>query len=154
MLSKDRATTLDALRSNTELTDRLVSNYTHKEFIGQVDDSGFKIISSEIGRGAVCVFVGHFQDSTGEIKIGMHTAFKVLFSILMLMPIIGFALAIIARGVGDAVGIAIPMLVAILFIRFVFMELTFRFVSMTGFNKLVRIIGIKELSQNQARHKL
>jgi hypothetical protein len=91
-LRDDRATTLNVLRQNTKLTDILGSYYTNKEFIGQVGDSGFKIISSEIGRGAVCVFEAEFQDSTGRVEIRIHNAFKILFSILMLMPIIALGI--------------------------------------------------------------
>jgi hypothetical protein len=119
----DRATTLKALRQNTKLTDRLVSDYTDKEFIGQVSDCGFKIISSEVGRGAVWVFIGDLQDSLGTLEIRIHNAFKVIFSILMLMPIVGFGIV----GLIDQVVIAmIPlMIMGIVFVRFVYVEISF-----------------------------
>lgn len=144
-LRDDRATTLNELRRNTNLTDRLVSSYTEKEFIGQVDDRGFKLISSEIGRGAVCVFEGELQDSIGTVEIRIHNAFKLMFSILMLMPVIGFAISFATQGIEKSIIIIIPAAMGILFIRFVFIELSFRFISKTGFNKLTRIVGIKEL---------
>jgi hypothetical protein len=142
-LSNDRLTTLNKLKQNTKLTERLVSEYTDKEFIGQVNDYGFKIISSEIGRGAICVFVGEFQDSYGNLEIRIHKAFKVMFSILMLMPIAGFIIAVFTNGFQSSIGILIPMFMGILFVRFVFMELSFRFISETGLNKLNRLIGLK-----------
>ena len=142
-LSNDRQTTLDNLKQNTKLTDRLVSEHTDKEFIGQVNDSGFKIISSEIGRGAICVSVGELQDSFGNLEIRIHKAFKVMFSILMLMPISGFVIAVITNGIQNSIGILIPMFMGILFVRFVFIELSFRFNSKTGLNKLNRVIGLK-----------
>jgi len=142
-LSNDRQTTLDNLKQNTKLTDRLVSEHTDKEFIGQVNDSGFKIISSEIGRGAICVFVGELQDSFGNLEIRIHKAFKVMFSILMLMPIASFVLAVITNGIQNSIEILIPMFMGILFVRFVFIELSFRFISKTGLNKLNRVIGLK-----------
>lgn len=70
-LKDDRTTTLTALRRNTELKNKLISIYTNKAFIGQVDDSGFNIISSEVGRGAVCVFTADLQDSIGQIEISI-----------------------------------------------------------------------------------
>lgn len=142
-LSNDRLTTLNELKQITKLTDRLVSEHTDKEFIGQVSDSGFKIISSEIGRGAICVFVGKLQDSIGDLEIRIHKAFKVMFSILMLMPIAGFIIAVITNGIQNSIGILIPMFMGILFVRFIFMELSFRFISKTGLNKLNRLIGLK-----------
>jgi hypothetical protein len=142
-LKVDRAATLNELKRNTKLTDTLVSEYTDKEFIGQVDDCGFKIISSEIGRGAVCVFIGELQDSFGTVEIRIHNAFKVMFSILMLMPIVGFGIAVLTNGIENSFGIIIPMIMGVLFVRYVFMELSFRFISKTGMNKLTKIIGIK-----------
>lgn len=145
VLRDDRATTLNELRRNTKLTRSLLSDYTNKAFIGQVHDSGFKIISSEIGRGAVCVFVGNFQDSIGEIEIRIHKAFKVMFSILMLMPIIGFVIIIPTQRIEGSIATVIPMTLTILFIRFVFIELSFRSISKAGLKKLISVIGIKEL---------
>ncbi len=142
-LSNDRLTTLNELKQNTKLTDRLVPEHTDKEFIGQVSDSGFKIISSEIGRGAICVFVGELQDSFGNLEVRIHKAFKVMFSILMLMPIAGFVIAVITNGIQSSIGILVPMFMGILFVRFIFMELSFRFISKTGLNKLNRLIGLK-----------
>ena len=109
-LSNDRQTTLDNLKQNTKVTDGLVSEHTGKEFIGQVNDSGFKIISSEIGRGAICVFVGELQDSFVNLEIRIHKAFKVMFSILMLMLIAGFVIALITNGIQNAIGILIQCL--------------------------------------------
>jgi hypothetical protein len=145
-LRYDRATTLNELKRHTKLTDTLVSSYTHKEFIGQVDDCGFKIISSEIGWGAVCIFQGQLQDSFGAIEMRLHNAFKILFSTLMLMPVIGFGQVILTNGIENSIVIIFPTIMAFLFVRFVFMELSFRFISKYGLNKLVRIIGIRQVS--------
>ena len=142
-LREDRMTTLNELKRNTKLTDNLISSYTDKKFIGQVNDSGFKIISSEIGRGAVCVFVGELQDSLGEVEIRIHNAFKVMFSILLLYPFIGFGLIAYNQGFEEAIKFLPILIIGLFFIRFVFIELSFRFISKTGLNKLTKTIGIK-----------
>ncbi|APA63784.1 hypothetical protein [Maribacter sp. 1_2014MBL_MicDiv] len=148
-LRSDYSISMQNLKSNTDITDSLTSAPTNKAFRGQVNENGFKIISSEIGRGAVCVIVGEFEGKTGEIEIRIHKAFKVMFSILMLMPIIGFGIAIFTNGLEKSYGIIIPMLMGILFVRFVFMELGFRFISNTGINKLTDILTIRELKKTQ-----
>jgi hypothetical protein len=146
-LQHDTLTTLSDLRRHTKLTETLVSSYTDKDFIGQVNDRGFKIISSEIGRGAVCVFLGDFQHSSGTIEIRIHNAFKIMFSILLLMPVIGFGLAVWTIGFEDSIASILPMIVYILLVRLL-VELTFRFISKTGLNKLIRIAGIKVTDSN------
>ena len=140
-LRDDRATTLNELRRNTKLTVALVSLYTDKEFIGQVNDSGFKIISSDTGRGAVCVFIGEFQDSLGTLEIRIHKAFKIIFAVLMISPLIGLGIAGLLDGIVTAM---IPLtIIGVVLVRFVLVELSFRFISKTGLNKLEKIIGLK-----------
>ena len=140
-LRDDRATTLNELRRNTQVTGTLVSLYTDKEFIGQVNDSGFKIISSDTGRGAVCVFIGEFQDSLGTLEIRIHKAFKIIFAVLMISPLIGLGIAGLLDGIVTAM---IPLtIIGVVLVRFVLVELSFRFISKTGLNKLEKIIGLK-----------
>ena len=153
-LISDYSMSMENLKSNTDITDSLTSDWTKKAFRGQVSENGFKIISSEIGRGAVCVLIGKFDKNTGEIEVRIHKAFKVMFSILMLMPIIGFGLAILSNGIEKSTGIIIPTIMGILFVRFIFLELSFRFISNTGINKLTDILRIKELKKNVVQQGL
>ena len=133
------------LKRNTDITNSLISNWTKKEFRGQVNEQGFKIISSEIGRGAVCVFIGKFKGINGLIEVKINKAFKVMFSILLSFPFIGFAIIAYNEGFEQAIGFLPILLFGLVFIRFVFIELSFRIISKTGLNKLIRIIGIKEI---------
>ena len=146
-LRSDYSISMENLKSNTDITDSLTSDWTKKAFRGQVNENGFKIISSEIGRGAICVLIGKFNRKTGEIEVRIHKAFKVMFSILMIMPIVGFGITTLTNGIEKSFGIIIPMLMGIVFVRFVFIELSFRFISNTGINKLTDILTIKELNK-------
>ena len=121
---------------------------TKKEFRGQVNEKGFKLISSEIGRGAVCVLIGKFEGKTGEIEVRIHKAFKVMFSILLSYPFIGFGLIAYIHGIEKGLSFSPILLIGLLVIRFVFIELSFRFISNTGINKLTNILTIKELIKN------
>ena len=89
--------------------------------------------------------IGKFEGKTGEIEIRIHKAFKVMFLILMLLPIIGFGITLFTNGIEKSLEIIIPMIMGIVFVRFVFIELSFRFISNTGMNKLTDILTIKEL---------
>ena len=147
-LRSDYSISVENLKSNTDVTDFLTSDWTKKAFRGQVNENGFKIISSEIGRGAVCVLIGKFKGKTGEIEVRIHTAFKVMFSILMLMPIIGVVLTLLTKEIEKPFGLIVPIIMGFVFIRFVFVELSFRFISNAGINKLAEILSIKELNQS------
>lgn len=148
-LRNDYLISMENLKSNTDITNSLTSNWTKKAFRGQVNENGFKIISSEIGHGAVCVLIGEFNRKTGVIEVRIHKAFKVMFSILMIMPIVGFGIVALTNGIEKSFEIIIPLLLGIVFVRFVFIELSFRFISKTGINKLTDILTIKELNKKQ-----
>ena len=134
------------LKRNTKLSNSLVSERTKKAFIGQVGDSHFKIISSEIGRGAFCVLQGRFEEKKGVIEIKIHKAFRVMLSIIMIFPFIGFGIAIFQQGFVKSLGIIPALLFLLIFLRFVFIGLTFRFVTQTGLSKLKKILKIKQIN--------
>ena len=153
-LREDLSKVMARLERKTDITDSLVSARTDKEFRGQIKHDGFKLISSEIGYGALCVLIGKFEGKLGEIEIRLHRAFKIMFSILLLLPIIGFGIAVFTVGIENSYGLIIPLLMGILVIRFVFMELSFRFSSKTGLTKLKEILGITKLKKNEVQHNL
>ena len=74
----DRSEALSELEKNTMITNSLVSEWTKKEFIGQVNKNGFRIISSKRGRGAFCVLNGNLESKNGTLKIEIHKAFRVI----------------------------------------------------------------------------
>jgi len=136
---------MEELKRNTDITDSLFSARTIKEFRGQVDESEFKIISSEIGRGAVCVFTGKFEGTRGLIEVKIHKAFKVMFSILLTYPLIGFGIISFNQGFEKATEYLPILLIGLVFIRYVFIEMSFHIISKIGLRKLIRLIGIKEI---------
>jgi len=147
-LREDYRIAMLELTQNTDKTNSLVSDWTKKSFRGQVNEKGFKLISSEIGRGAVCVLIGDFKGKNGRIDIRIHNVFKVLFSILLTYPFIGFGIIAFDRGVENAVDFLPVFLMLLLFVRFVFIELSFRFISKTGYKKLIRILGVVKIHKN------
>lgn len=136
---------LENLKQNTKLTDSLVSEWTQKEFIGQVKESRFKVISSGPGYGAFCVLTGEFQGKEGIISIKVHKAFKVLSLILMLLPIIVVGVTLSYKDVEHPIGFIVPILMMIIFVRFALLELGFRTISKNSLNRLKDIIKIREI---------
>jgi len=153
-LRSDYSVAVQNLKANTDITDSLVSERTKKEFRGQVNENGFKLISSEIGRGAVCVLSGEFTDQNGIIEVRIHNAFKIMFSILLSYPLIGFGLIAYNDGFEKALEFLPTLFIGLLVIRFVFIELSFRFISKIGINKLTLILNIIDLKKNEAQQHL
>jgi hypothetical protein len=121
--------TLDRLNRRTEKSENLTSANTDKSFRGIINGNEFKIISSVIGKGAFCVMTGKINSKNGHVKIEIHKVFKVLLSIILCFPIIGiFILVIIAQ---------------ILFIRYVFIGMAFKFLSRESLNRLRDVLDLE-----------
>ena len=92
-LLNDSSKALSELENNTLITDSLSSEWTKKAFIGQVNENGFKIISSEPGRGAFCVLNGKLESKKGLVEITINKAFRIMLSMIFLFPIVGFIIS-------------------------------------------------------------
>lgn len=134
------------LKSNTKLTNSLVSEWGVKQdFMGQVNDSGFKVILSLVGFGALCILIGQFQNKNGTLQIRVHKAFKILIIILLTFPFIGFGIVASQNGLQAAIQLLIPLILLLLFTRFVFLGITYKVISNMGLKKISQTIEITKL---------
>jgi len=141
-LDDDSSKVLADVKQNTLLSDTLISKWTERAFIGQVWNNGFKLISSDIERGgAFCVLEGKVKSKSVLLKIRMHKVFQFLTAILMLMPIFGIGVVTYKNGFTDSIRIIITMFVSLLILRFLIIELAFKFVSKRSLAKLENAIG-------------
>jgi len=147
-LQSESLPALEKLKRNTKLSDSLISSYTNKIFIGIVNKTNFKIITSSIGFGAFCVFVGKFKNHNGTIEIRIHKVFKGMLLIIMSYPFIGLGLQLYQNGLENILEFILLMLFFLSIIRFGFIELFFWVISNKGFKKLSKMIGIVEINNN------
>jgi len=150
-LLSDSSKALSELEQNTLITDSLVSQWTKKSFIGQVCGNEFKIISSKPGRGAFCVFNGKLESQKGTLEIRIHKAFRIMLSIIFLVPVIGFLLVIFTKEKENIILLILPTIIAIVVFRFVLTEFAFRIISKNGLKELTEIIGITKLKKNETQ---
>jgi len=135
--------TLDRLKRRTEHSENLTSQYTDKSFRGKINGTGFKIISSAIGRGAFCVLTGEIASDQGNVRVEIHKVFKVLLGIILLFPVIGLIIALI-NGTEDFSPIFIVVVtLQVLLIRLVFIGLAFRFLSKSSLNRFRDVLDIE-----------
>ena len=148
-LTKESSYALSELEENTLITKSIVSEWTDKKFIGQVNENGFKIISSKSGRGAFCILEGNLKSKKGILKIRIHKAFKILLSFIYFFPIIGFTIALFTKEKEIIISLILPTVMCIIVFRFIITELAFRIISKNGLKKLKEIIGINQLRKLQ-----
>ena len=148
-LLNDSSKALSELENNTMITDSLSSEWTKKAFIGQVNENGFKIISSVPGRGAFCVLNGKLESKKGVVEITINKAFRIMLSIIFLFPIVGFIISFFIKEIEVSISLILPTLMSIVVFRFILTEIAFRIISKNSLKKLTKIIGITKLSEAQ-----
>jgi len=142
-LIDDQEESLERLNRRTEKSENLTSQYTDKSFRGIINEDGFKLISSTIGKGAFCVMTGKISSEMGNVKVEIHKVFKVLLSIILFLPIIGL-FAITYSGAEKFSPVSVLVAIGqILMIRYVFIALAFRFLSKESLNRLRDVIDFE-----------
>ena len=135
--------TLERLTRRTEYSAKLTSSYTDKSFRGQIKGNQFQLIDSSVGRGAFCVMKGQIGEKEGELGLEIHKVFKVLLSILLLMPLLAIIPLFYDSREQFSLGLIMVMLLQPIFIRFVFIELIFGLLSKTSRNKFRDVADVE-----------
>jgi hypothetical protein len=138
------------LQECTELRDSLVTVRTDKTFIGQVRPGQFNLISSRIGLGAFCTLEGRFtsSDLSGTIHIQVHKVFRILILIWLILPAGALTYGFWSQGPMIGLLQVLNVSVALLFLRFVVIELLFRWSVKNGLKALttvLRLVDVKEV---------
>lgn len=131
---------LGSLMRRTEISESLVSKMTEKSFIGTVSESGFKVINSEIGIGALCVLSGNVHNQIGQVNIELNKAFKILFSVILCLPIIAVISVLFQESSDFPLFLIVIVIFQILLIRYLMIELFFRFASKRSLNRLIDVL--------------
>ena len=134
---------VDKLRSRTEASEKLISMFTQKSFIGIVEEKSFRLITSTPGVGALCTINGRFEGNKLQVNIELNQAFKVLGGIMLSTPLLLIILPLILKDKTLNLNTLWVVPLQILFFRYVFFELTFRRVSKEGLRRLQDVLDIE-----------
>lgn len=138
----------ERLKRRTLISDSLSSKITDKSFLGIINNNSFRLISSEIGRGAFCVLNGEIIDKNGTIKIEINKPFQILLSVILCLPIV----VLISQLFSQDSHLFLLLVVAlgqILIIRFMFIEIAFKKLSKNSLNRLSDVLDIESLEKNK-----
>ncbi|WP_312762314.1 hypothetical protein [Epilithonimonas sp.] len=132
--------TLERLNRRTEESESLMSKVTEKSFIGKVKNNNFRIISSNIGKGAFCTLTGFIKEEKGEVLVEINKPFKILLTILMLFPFIAFFIQSFSKSTEFNPIFILICIGQILIIRFFFIGLFFKILSKQSLNRLSDVL--------------
>ena len=140
--------TLERLKRRTELSESLTSKITDKSFRGIIKDNTFRIISSEIGKGAFCVLTGEIVNKDGQVEVEINKAFRILLTVLLCFPFIGVIAQTFSNKEGVSIIFILVAILQLLMIRYIFIELAFRRFSKSSLNKLSDVLDIDHIEKN------
>jgi len=138
-----QADTLDRLRRRTEKSDTLTSRRTDRSFVGTVRENEFTLISAEIGRGPFCVMTGVVNSESGHVRVEIHKVFKILMGVIMSLPVIAEVASDMAGGRGFSPKSIVVAFVSVVFIRYVFIGIAFRFLSKASLSRLRDVLDVE-----------
>ena len=144
-LVDNSGSSIENLRLRTLESDSLSTQITAKDFIGKIKGNEFQIIGSEIGIGAVSVLKGKFASDFVEVNAEINKPFKILISIIFIFGILGISFCAVKNGFPRGLGMLVPLIMFLGFIRLVFLGLFFKISSNLIFNKFCRILKIKSI---------
>ncbi len=139
---------IERLKRRTEFSKSLTSQITDKSFRGIIEENTFRIISSEIGKGAFCVLEGKVDNQNGQLNISINKAFQILLSIILCFPIVLLIADLISEKGRFSMMTLLTAILMFIFIRFLFIELAFRRFSKSSINRLSDILDIEHIEKN------
>ncbi len=138
---------LERLKRKTQISESLSSKITDKSFLGIINNNSFRIISSEIGKGAFCVLNGEISNKNGTVSIEINKTFQILLSIILCLPIAGLIAQLFSQEPNLVVILITATTVQILMIRFIFIELAFRRLSKRSLSRLSDVLDIESIEK-------
>tara|TARA_R110000868_G_scaffold348246_1_gene609214 strand:- start:88 stop:558 length:471 start_codon:yes stop_codon:yes gene_type:complete len=140
----DSSVAISELQKKTLSDEQFVADWNKQIFIGKINDCEFELKLSKKVYGAFCVIKGKLENKNGILKVGINKNYKVVLTLLLLFPFIGFAISLIKNGFDNSIELIFPTIMFIVVLRFVFIEFGFRIISKNGLNKLNEVIGVRE----------
>ncbi|MBI1222437.1 MAG: hypothetical protein GC180_07530 [Bacteroidetes bacterium] len=142
-LNQQPEAALERLKRQTEYSERLVSQRTSKSFIGSIHGNQFSLISSAIGSGAFCALNGSVTENEVQVDVSINKPFRIILGIFLAFPLVALLTMFAGPGEGHAWMNLIVVAIQLLMIRFVFIELAFRYFSKHSLARLYNVMDIE-----------
>ncbi|WP_262733465.1 hypothetical protein [Gaetbulibacter sp. NE] len=134
---------LNEIKSRTIPKNIFISNWNNQIFIGEVTNKQFTVKLSKKILGLFCTFHGKIENEVVFLKIEFHRYTKTFFSLLFITILSLIPLSIILKQPDKFAGLLIHLLI----IRYIYIELLFKFCSKKGLKELKNINGFKSITE-------
>lgn len=139
---------LERLKRRTEISNNLTSRRTEKSFIGSINGNNFKLITSEIGKGALTVMSGKINNKDGIVITEINKAFRIMFIVICCFPFIAVLTQAFSNSKDFSPIFFLIALLQVLFFRFV-LGLIFKNLSKQSINRLSDVLDVEYMTKNE-----
>lgn len=143
-LKIDSTSATSKLKNCTLSKEQYVANWNNQLFIGEIKENEFELKLSKKLYGDFCVVDGKLENKKGTLEIQIGKVLKIIFVLVILFIFSGIITALIQNKF-EAI---FSLVVGIIVLRFIFLELGFRYATKSILQKLTEIIEIKTLQKN------
>jgi hypothetical protein len=138
-LNNDDFLAISELKIQTLSKRQFVSNWNNQVFIGDINENEFELSLSKKMFVELCVVNGKLHNRKAIMKMQTGKIAKIIFAAIVLFSLSGMLVAIMQ----SKLNLVIYLVLNILVMRFVFLEIGFRYASKNFILKLNEIIGLK-----------
>lgn len=144
-LNGDAQQSLELLAQNTLFSHRMSTQKTDRQFIGNLESKKFKIISSEATIGAFDVCEGNFSENELNMTLYINRPFKVLVFVILILMIFSATPAIMQYMSYKVIGFVVPIVMVILFLRYILLGIFFRRSTELMLGKIEDLLNVKKM---------
>ena len=142
-LLDNEADSIERLTRRTEHTYKLCSITTDKSFIGKVETNKFRIITSDIGKGAVWIMEGFIGSEKCEVKMILNFPFRTGVLIIYGMVLLGFVFNLINEEISKYPFLLLAFMGQFLLLRYVFFDFLVKKLAKISLYKLRDVIDFE-----------
>lgn len=142
-LFNDKESAISNLKNYTLSKEQYVTNWNNQLFIGEIKENEFELKLSKKLYGDFCIVHGKLENKKGTLEIQTGKILKILFILIILFTLSGMIIAMIQH----KFELIFKLIITIVMLRYIFLELGFRYVSKRLLHKLTEVIKIKTLQE-------
>lgn len=144
-LTNDSTSAISNLKNCTVSKEQYVTNWNNQLFIGKIKENEFELKLSKKLYGDFCIVHGKLENKKGTLEIQTGKILKILFILIITFTLSGMVTAMVQH----KFELLFKLMIAIVIIRFIFLELGFRYVSKRLLKRLTEELKVKTLQEKR-----
>ena len=142
-LLKSKSETIVDLLECTMGNGAVIKDWNKLTFKGKVETNRFTLYLYKPIYGSFSLLQGSIDEKECLVEVKINKLYRVLLFLLYLFPLIGFLISLFTKTNEVILGLVFPSMIVPFIIRYVFVELLFRFVSKKALSVFSDVLSLK-----------